>query len=136
MLLPSKLTMPFMRSIRSRRRGSYCRMLHGYLVKEPNLIFILRLIKTGANFRIVSCSLNAIITGGKDVEIDAKNKRLLKGFWTDTILQRGSLMSPLLQGSKSELGLCSNIRQLKNKISEEEKQLHGKQSQPKGGFDY
>ncbi|WZZ27017.1 hypothetical protein YC2023_010418 [Brassica napus] len=29
MLLPWNLTKPFMRSIRSRRRGSYCRLQHG-----------------------------------------------------------------------------------------------------------
>ncbi|KAG2270118.1 hypothetical protein Bca52824_064673 [Brassica carinata] len=59
-----------------------------WLVKKPNLILIPRLIKTGANFLIVSCSLNAIITGGKDVDIDAKNERSFVAnsfagrFWT------------------------------------------------------
>ncbi|CAN6837127.1 unnamed protein product [Brassica oleracea] len=51
------------------------RQLLPYAAWKPNLILIPRLFKTGANFLIVSCSLNAIITGGKDVDIDAKNKR-------------------------------------------------------------
>ncbi|KAH0884630.1 LOW QUALITY PROTEIN: hypothetical protein HID58_060726 [Brassica napus] len=53
-----------------------------------------------------------------------KRGGLLKGFWTNTILPRGSLMSPLFQGSAE------------NKISEEQTQLHGKRSRPNGGFDY
>ncbi|KAH0903601.1 hypothetical protein HID58_043104 [Brassica napus] len=53
-----------------------------------------------------------------------KQGGLLKGFRTDTILPRGSLMSPFFQGSVESM------------ISEEQKRLHGKRSRPKGGFDY
>ncbi|KAH0896375.1 hypothetical protein HID58_045943 [Brassica napus] len=56
--------------------------------------------------------------------LSMKRGGLLKEFRMDTILPRGSLMSPLFQGSA------------KNKISEEQKHLHGKRSRPKGGFDY